>query len=171
MKAKYFEIGQIVNTVGLKGEMKIIPFTDDLDRFTELKEIYIDFKKELLLFEIEKVRFQKNLVILKLKDIDSIEEAERYKGFYIKIERKQARKLPEGTYFIADLIGMTVYEDENKKELGILEDIYNNGAQDIYVVRTKEGKQILLPATKEVIKKVDLENNEMIIHLIKGLLD
>ena len=109
------------------------------------------------------------MVILKLKGIENPEEAEKLRNCYLKIDRKNAKKLPEGTYFIADLIGLEVYTDENIL-LGKLEDIYNTGSSDIYVIKNDVGKQILLPAIKEVLKQVDLENKKIIVHIIEGLL-
>lgn len=170
MQNAYLELGQIVNTQGLKGVMKVNAFTDEITRFEELETIYIEYKKELIEFEIEDVRYHKNQVLLKLKGIDIIEEAEKYKNCYIKIARKDAKELPEDTYFIADLLGLEIYTDENSK-LGILSDIYPTGSNDVYVVKDEEtGKQILLPGIAEVIKKVDLENKKIIVHIIEGLL-
>lgn len=166
---EYLEICQIVNTFGIKGQVKVVPFTDDITQFDTLKQIYIEKRKNLELFEIEKSNYHKNMIILKLKGIDTPEQAESLRNCYIKINRKDARKLPEGTYFIVDLIGLDVYTDEEKL-LGTLEDIYNAGSSDIYVVRTSEGKQILLPAIKDVIKKVDIENKKVIVHIIEGLI-
>ena len=166
---QYLEIGQIVNTFGIKGELKIYPFTDDINRFDELKSIFVVKNKELIQYEIETVRYHKNMVILKLKGINSMNEAEKLKGLYIKIDRKYAKKLPKGTYFIADLIGLEVY-DENSNLLGSIDDIYNTGANDIYVVKNNLGKQILLPGIPQVIKKVDLENKKIVVHLLNGLI-
>lgn len=167
---KYLEIGQIVNTFGIKGQVKIVPFTDDITRFDELKEIYVEKKNELKLFQIEQVNYKKNMVILKLKGIETVEEAEKLRNCYLKIDRKDAKKLPKDTYFIVDLIGLDVYTDEGKL-LGKVDDIYNAGSSDIYVVKDELGKQILLPAIKDVLKEVDLENQKIIVHLIKGLVD
>ena len=169
MKQEYFEIGQIVNTFGIKGFVKVNPFTDDLDRFEELKSVFIVKNKELINFEIEEVKYQKHVVLIKFKDINDINMAEKYKGCYIKINRKDARKLPKDTYFIADLIGLEVY-DENSNLLGSIDDIYNTGANDIYVVKNNLGKQILLPGIPQVIKKVDLENKKIVVHLLNGLI-
>ena len=166
---KYLEVGQIVNTFGIKGQVKVIPFTDDIKRFDELKNIYIQKKNNLESFEIEEVKYHKNMVLLKLKGVDTVENAEKLCNSYIKIDRKDAKKLPEGTFFIADLIGLKVYTDENKL-LGILEDIYNTGSSDIYVVKDEKGKQILLPAIKDVVKTIDLENKKTIVHIIEGLI-
>lgn len=167
---KYLEIGQIVNTFGIKGQVKIVPFTDDITRFDELKEIYVEKKNELKLFQIEQVNYKKNMVILKLKGIETVEEAEKIRNCYLKIDRKDAKKLPKDTYFIVDLLGLDVYTDEGKL-LGKVDDIYNAGSSDIYVVKDELGKQILLPAIKDVLKEVDLENQKIIVHLIKGLVD
>lgn len=167
---KYLEIGQIVNTFGIKGQVKIVPFTDDITRFDELKEIYVEKKNELKLFQIEQVNYKKNMVILKLKGIETVEEAEKLRNCYLKIDRKDAKKLPKDTYFIVDLLGLDVYTDEGKL-LGKVDDIYNAGSSDIYVVKDEREKQILLPAIKDVLKEVDLENQKIIVHLIKGLVD
>ena len=166
---KYLELGQIVNTFGIKGQVKVLPFKDDIKKFEKLKEIYIEKKHELKLFQIEKVNYSKNMVILKLKGIETPEEAEKLRSSYLKINRKDAKKLPEGTYYIADLIGLDVYTDENKL-LGKVDYIYNTGSNDIYVVKDEQGKEILLPAIKEVLKQVDLENKKIIVHIIKGLI-
>lgn len=156
---KYLEIGQIVNTFGIKGQVKIVPFTDDITRYDELKEIYVEKKNELKLFQIEQVNYKKNMVILKLKGIETVEEAEKLRNCYLKIDRKDAKELPKDTYFIVDLLGLDVYTDEGKL-LGKVDDIYNAGSSDIYVVKDELGKQILLPAIKDVLKEVDLENQK-----------
>ena len=168
MKQEYFEIGQIVNTFGIKGFVKINPFTDDLERFEELKSVFVVKNKELIEMQIEEVKYHKHLVLVKFKGIEDINMAEKYKGCYIKIKRENARKLPEDTYFIADLIGIKVY-DENGNLLGKVDDIYNNKSTDIYVIKDDLGKQILLPSTKEVIKQIDVDEEKMVVHLINGL--
>ena len=114
MKQEYFEIGQIVNTFGIKGFVKVKPFTDDMERFEELKTILIVKNKEMIEMQIEEVKYQQYVVLLKLKGIEDINAAEKYKGCYIKIRREDARKLPKDTYFIADLIGIEVYTDDGK---------------------------------------------------------
>lgn len=169
MKQEFFEIGQIVNTFGIKGWVKVNPFTDDLERFQELNSVLVVKNKELINMEIEEVKFHKNVVLIKFKGIEDINMAEKYKGCYIKIKREDARKLPKDTYFIADLIGMKVYDDEGNL-LGTVDDIYNNKVHDIYVVKNDLGKQILLPSTKEVIKEIDIEKDMIIVHLIDGLI-
>lgn len=168
MKQEYFEIGQIVNTFGIKGFVKVNPFTDDLERFEELDSVFVVKNKELIEMKIEEIKYHKNLVLIKFKGIEDINMAEKYKGCYIKIKREATRKLPKDTYFIADLIGLPVY-DENGNLLGKVDDIYNNKSHDIYVVKDELGKQILLPSIKEVIKQIDIENEKIIVHLIDGL--
>lgn len=162
------EVGQIVNTYGIKGFLKVVPYTDDITRFEKLKTIYIETKKRLEKFDIEEVKYSKNLVLLKLKGIDDINTAEIYKNFYLKIDRKDAVKLPKDSYFIVDLIGLNVFTDNNE-ELGQIVDVYPTGANDIYVVKDDKGKQVLLPAIGDVIKKVDIESKIMIVHLLEGL--
>lgn len=162
------EIGQIVNTYGIKGFLKVVPYTDDITRFEDLKSIYIETKNSLKTFIIEDIKYSKNLVLLKLKGIDDINSAEIYKNCYLKIDRKDAVELPEDSYFIIDLIGITVFSDNNE-ELGNIVDVYSTGANDIYVVKNELGKQVLLPAIGEVIKNVDIKNKKMMVHLIEGL--
>ena len=169
MKQEYFEIGQIVNHFGIKGMVKVNPFTDDISQFEKLKSILLVKDGKLSEVEIEETKYSKNQVLLKLKGIDTVEEAEKYRGCYLKIARSNSKKLPKDTYFIADLLGLTVYTDENIL-LGKVEDIYNSGANDIYVIKSEDGKQILLPGTKEVIKQIDLEQEKIVVHLLKGLI-
>ena len=169
MKQEYFEVGQIVNTFGIKGFVKVKPFTDNIDRFEELKYVLIQKDKQLIQMQIEEIKYKDMLVLLKLKGIEDINMAEKLKGCYLKIKREDSKKLPEDTYFIADLIGLDVYTDEGNL-LGKVDDIYNNKSSDIYVIKDELGKQILLPATKEVIKQVDIENEKIVVHLIDGLI-
>lgn len=165
---EYFEIGQIVNTSGLKGVIKIKPFTDDITKFNNFETIYISIKKELKEFKIEQVRFSKNMVFLKLEGIDTIEEAENYRNLYLKVKRDKDEELEEGSYYVVDILGCKVYTDE-QKELGKVDDVFSTGSNDVYVVKDEVGKQILLPAIKEVIKNIDTQNKTIIVHLLEGL--
>ena len=162
------EIGQIVNTFGIKGMVKVKPFTDDITRFDDLKKVYIENKNKTKQYEIEEVKYHKEMVLIKFKGINTIEEAEELRNSYLKIDREDGVELEENSYYIVDLIGLEVYTDEGKL-LGTLEDIFNTGSNDIYVVKDSLGKQVLLPAIADVIKKVDLENKKIEVHLIKGL--
>lgn len=164
------EIGQIINTFGIKGEVKVKPFTEDIRRFDKLKKVNIEQKNSKKEYEIENVKYHKEMVILKLKGIDKIEQAELLKNSYLKIDRNDEEPLEKGTYYIVDLLGLSVYTDENIL-LGTLDDIYNTGSNDIYVVKDELGKQTLLPAIQDVIKQIDMENKKIIVHIIKGLLD
>ena len=168
MKEK-LEVGQIVNTFGIKGFVKIYPYVNDIKRFDDLKTVYIKVKNEQKILEIEEVKYQKNMVLAKFKGIETVEEANKLRNSYVKIDRKDAIPLEEGEYFIADLLGLDVYIDTGEK-LGVLEDIYNTGSSDIYVVKNELGKQFLLPYIDEVIKKIDLENGKITVHLIEGLI-
>lgn len=164
---EYFEIGQIVNTSGLKGILKIKPFTDDIKKFSNLKTIYIKTKNGLTEFKIEQVRYVKNMVMLKLAGIDTVEEAEKYRNLYIKVLRDQ-EELEEGSYYVVDILGCKVNTDANQ-ELGKIVDVFQTGSNDVYVVKDEQGKQILLPAIKQVIKNVDIKNKIITVHLLEGL--
>ncbi len=164
----FLEVGQIVNSYGIKGFFKVVPFTDDITRFDNLKNIYIEKNKKMEKVEIEEVKYQKNLVLLKIKGIDDINDTEQYKNCYLKIERKDAVELPEDTYFIADLIGIEVYTNQGEL-LGNIVDIFPTGSNDVYVVKDELGKQILLPAIGEVIENVNVKERKMIVKLIPGL--
>ena len=166
---KRLEVGQIVNTFGIKGEVKVMPFTDDITRFDDLEKVYVKTKKEEKLYKIQNVRYHKNMVLIKFENIETPEQAELLRNAFLEIDREDAISLEEGTYYIADLIGMEVYSDDGNK-LGIVEDIYNTGANDIYVVKNDLGKQILLPGIKEVIKEVNLDTEKITVHLIPGLI-
>ena len=165
---KRLEIGQIVNTFGIKGEVKVVPFTDDINRFDDLEKVYVKTKKESKQYKVENARYHKNMVLLKFEGINNPEDAELLKNSFLEVDREDAIPLEEGTYFIVDLIGLDVYTDDGKL-LGKVEDIYNTGANDIYVVKDELGKQILLPGIDDVIKEVKLEDR-IIVHLIPGLI-
>lgn len=164
----YLELGQIVNVKGLKGEVKVNPFTENIERFEELKTVLIKFKNENKEFEIEKVGYHKNQVILKFKGINTVEEAEKLRNSYILIDRNDLEPLEEGVYYITDLLGLEVYTEDGTL-LGKVDDIYNTGSNDIYVVKDDLGKQKLLPGIPEVLKNVDLEHGKIIVNLIEGL--
>ena len=163
---EYFEIGQIVNTSGLKGIVKVNLFTDNIEKFDK---VIIEKNKQLIEYEIEEVRYNKNQALIKFKGIDDIETAETFRNCYIKVKRSWEEELPKDTYYIVDLIGLEVFSDEDKK-LGILKEVYPvpGGKNDVYVIETEE-KELLLPAIKEVIKEVDIPNKKIIVHLLDGL--
>ena len=168
MKKDYLELGQIVNTKGLKGEVKLNSFAEDDSVFETLDKVYLKTKTEIVEKQIEKVGYAKNQVILKFKDCNSIDEAETLREMYLLVKRSDLEELPEGVYYIADLLGLDVYTDEGEF-LGKVDDIYSTGANDIYVVKDDLGKQKLLPGIKEVIQETNLEEGKIIVHLIEGL--
>ena len=166
---EYLEIGQIVNTNGLKGFLKVKPLTDDITRFEDLEKVYIQKGNELVEFTIQDVKYSKNMVLLKLEGIDDIDEAQKYRNFYIKINREDAVELEDNSYFIVDIIGSEVYTDEDVF-LGKVIDVFPTGSNDVYTVKAEDGKEILLPAIEDVIKNVDIKNKKIIVHLLEGLI-
>lgn len=155
------QVGVISSTHGLKGEVKVFPTTDDAKRFQKLKEVLLDTGKEQLRVEIETVKFFKQFVILKFRGIDSIEEVEKYKGKSLLISRENAVKLEKDEFFIADLIDCEIFNEKGEK-VGVLTDVLETGANDVYVVKTEQGKEILLPAIRECVLSVELENRKLI---------
>ncbi len=166
---EFLEIGQIVNTFGIKGMVKIKPFTDDINRFDNLEKIYIEKNKTKKEYEIEEIKYHKGMVLMKLKGVNTPEEAELLRNYYLKVKRQDEPKLEEGTYYIVDLIGLDVFSDEGKL-LGKLEDIFNTGSNDIYVVKDEVGKQLLLPAISDVVKDINLEEKKIVVHILNGLI-
>ena len=166
---KYLEIGQIVNTFGIKGMVKIKPFTDDINRFDRLKKVYISNKNGKKEYQIQEVKYHKNMVLMKLEGVDTPEQADLLRQSYLLVDRADEEPLEEGVYYIVDLLGLEVYTDDNKL-LGKVDDIFNKGSNDIYVVKDEMGKQILLPGIPDVLKNVDLEKGRITVHLIPGLI-
>ncbi len=166
-----FTVGKIVNTHGVKGEIKIVPTTDDPKRFKKLKQIFVE-RKELKNYNIESVRFHKDFVLMKLEGIDDMTAAELLKGSTLKIDRKDSLPLKKDEYYISDLYDLGVYTEEDNRYLGDIVDIIYTGSNDVYVVKNPEtGKELLLPAIKQVIKVVDIESGKMSVHLLEGLED
>ena len=165
---KYLELGQIVNVKGLKGEVKVNSFTDDNTKFERIPKVFLKRKESLKEYEIENVGYSKNQVIIKFKNVNTVEEAETLRNSYIVVDREIFGELPEGVYYIADLIGLDVFTESNEY-LGKVDDIFSTGSNDVYVVKDELGKQKLLPGIDEVIKQIDLESGKIIVNLIEGL--
>ncbi len=163
------QVGGIANTHGVRGEVKVFPTTDDPRRFTELKTVKLDTGKGYLDLEIEHVKFFKQFVILKFKGIDNINDIERYKNKGLWITRDQAVELDEDEYFIADLIGLAVYDEEHKR-IGQVKDVMPTGANDVYIIEMSNGEELLLPAIKECILEVNMQDEYMKVHVMEGLL-
>lgn len=164
------KVGVITTTHGLQGEVKVFPTTDDINRFKELKQIFLDTENGIIELEIERVKFFKNLVILKFKNYNTINDIEKYKGKSLLVTRENAVPLNKDEYFIADIIDSKVVDDK-QEQLGILIDVLSTGANDVYVVKTESGKEILLPAIKDCILKVDVKEKMITVHVLDGLLD
>ncbi len=163
-------VGVIVKTHGIKGEVKVYPTTDSPLRFEELTHVTLRSGKTVRELDIEQVRFFKNLVILKFKGIDNINDVEQYKGADLFIPREEGQELEEGEYYIADIIDIRVVTDTGE-ELGTVRDVLETGANDVYIIKRKDANDLLIPATEECILDVDIENNIMTVHLLDGLLD
>ncbi len=164
------QVGVISSTHGVRGEVKVFPTTDDVKRFKKLKEVLLDTGKEHILLQIETVKFFKQFAILKFKDYDSINEIEKYKGKSLFVTRENAVKLKKDEYFIADLIGMHVI-NEDGTFTGTLKDVIETGANDVYVVLCEDGREVLIPAIKDCILSVSIDENIMKVHLLDGLLE
>lgn len=164
------QVGIITSTHGVRGEVKVYPTTDDPRRFRRLKEVVLDTGKEKLNLEIEGVKFFKQYVIVKFKGLDNINNIEKYRQKSLYVTRKNAVRLQKDEYFIADLIGLKV-QDEDGKVLGTVKDVIETGANDVYEVEMADGKSLLLPAIKQCILNVDVENGTMQVHVLEGLLD
>ncbi len=167
---QFLRVGVISSTHGIRGEVKVYPTTDDPERFLELDEVILDTGREHKILEIEGVKFFKNQVILKFKGYDNINDIEKYLKKDLLVDREHAVELGENENFIADLIDMEVVTDEGKV-LGTLTDVIETGANDVYAVKTPEGKEILLPAIRDCILDVNVDEKRMTVHVMEGLLD
>lgn len=163
------QVGVVTTTHGVRGEVKVFPTTDDVNRFKKLKEVYLDTGREKISLEIEGVKFFKQMVILKFKGIDTLDDAEKYRQAGLYVTRENAVKLNKDEYFIADLIGVSVYDEDNKL-LGSLEDVMTTGANDVYVIRMADGRELLLPAIRQCVLDVDVEQGRMKVHVLEGLI-
>jgi len=147
------KIGQIVNTFGLNGFVKVVPYTDDLTRFELLESVYLVDKKHYKKYDIEEVKYHKNFVLLKFKNIFDINQAQDLKNLYLEIDRKDAVKLPENTYFIVDLLGLEVFNMETNELLGKVEDVFSTKSNDVYVVKDELRKTNTYSSNKVRRKK------------------
>lgn len=164
------KVGIIASTHGVRGEVKVFPTTDDVNRFKKLKTVLLDTEKEMLTLNIESVKFFKQFAILKFKEFDNINAIEKYKGKSLLVTRENAVKLKKDEYFIADLIGVNVSSEDGSLR-GQLKDVIQTGANDVYVIGLEDGRELLLPAIRECVLDVNLEEGSMKIHVLEGLLD
>lgn len=166
----FFQVGVITSTHGIKGEVKVFPTTDDLRRFKRLREVILDTGKERLTLEVEGAKFFKQFVILKFKGLDNINDVEKYRRASLLVTRKNAVRLEKDEYFVADLIGLEV-RDEDGGKIGRLQDVIETGANDVYDIDLDDGRKLLLPAIRQCVLEVDVEAGFIRIHILEGLLD
>ena len=162
------QVGVITSTHGIRGEVKVFPTTDDAGRFKKLKQVILDSGKEKMDLVIAGVNFFKNMVILKFQGIDDINEVQKYCKMGLFVTRENAVKLKKDEYFIADLIGLSVISDE-EEDLGMIKDVLQTGANDVYVVTMPDGGELLIPAIRQCIKEVDIAGGRVVVHLLEGL--
>ena len=164
---QYLEIGKITSVHGLKGEVKVNPWCDEPEFLTDFDTLYYKSATPVV---IENARVQKNMVIMKIEGCDTIEEAQKLRNRILFMDRNDV-ELEEGTYFIQDLIGLTVIDNDSGKVYGKLSDISATGANDVYTITSDEGKEFLIPAIPDVVIKTDIDKQQMFIHILDGLLD
>ena len=167
---KLLRVGVITSTHGVRGEVKVFPTTDDPQRFKKLKKVIMDTGKTQMDLEVQSVKFFKNMVILKFKEFDNINDVEKYKNADLLVTREHAVKLAPGEYFIADLIGLQGVSDEGE-DLGELTDVIQTGANDVYVFTKLGEADLLVPKIPDCVKEIDLEKGTVLIHLLPGLRD
>jgi len=166
--ADYYNVGKVTSAHGIKGEIKVYPLTNVPERFYELEYVWVfDDQQRPRKYDIGYVKIISKRVCVKLKGIDNRDEAEKLKGAFLKVDSQNALKLEKDEYFIKDLIGMKVYTEEGDF-VGTLVEVLQTGANDVYVIKGEE-REILIPAIKEVVKKVDVDNKVMVVHLLEGL--
>lgn len=164
-----FQVGIITSPHGVQGEVKVYPTTDDPQRFKRLKEAILVMGKEERKVEIERVKFLKQLVILKFRGFENKDEVEKLRQCSLYVPRENAVRLSKDEYYIADLMGLKV-QDESGEEIGVLEDVMTTGANDVYIIRMTDGRELLLPAIKECVLDVQVEEGFVKVHVLEGLL-
>lgn len=163
------QVGVITQTHGIKGEVKVFPTTDDPARFRNLKRVIMDTGKERLELEISGVKFLKQYVIVGFQGIDSINDVEKYKGARLYVTRDNAVRLRKDEYFVADLIGMKIVTEDGEP-FGTIKDVMATGANDVYVVEREDASEVLLPAIRECVRNIDMEQGVITVHIMDGLL-
>ncbi len=164
------EVGKIVNTHGLKGEVKVVPWTDYPDDFEHIAYVFARTRQGDVKLDINGIKYQKNNVILKFEQINDINEALMYKNVTLLAPRDMF-DLPDGVYFIADLIGLDVYDIETNAPIGVIADVFNTGSSDIYDVKRDGKKNLLIPVIDDVVKEIDMENKRVFVYMMEGLDD
>ena len=165
---QFLQVGVISSTHGIRGEVKVFPTTDDPMRFKKLKKVFLDTGRERLELEVQSVRFFKQFAIVKFKGIDNINDIEKYKGKGIFVPREDAVPLDEDEYYIADLIGMEVFTEDG--HFGVVRDVMETGANEVYIVESDEHGEVLIPAIRQCVLDVNVEEKKMKIRLMDGLI-
>lgn len=158
-------IGKIVNAVGLKGELKVYNYSDGIDIYEHVDTLYVEDR----VFAVQSVRLQKNMVVLKLNGIDDRDGAEKAKGSYVYITEEDLPELPKGEHYVRDIIGMDVVLEDGGR-LGVMKDVIQNTAQDIFEVETDEGQQVLIPKVPDFVRNIDADRRVITVRLIEGML-
>lgn len=164
------EVGKIVNTHGLRGEVKVVPWTDYPEVFEDIETVYIKKKSDYERLDIAGIKYQKNNLIIRFAQLKDINEAEKYKNRVLYAERASLGELPEGVYYIADLIGLDVVKEDGEK-VGVISDVFNTGSNDIYEVKREGQKNLLLPVIDDVVLNIDIENKKVTVRMMEGLED
>ena len=165
---QFLQVGVISSTHGIRGEVKVFPTTDDPSRFKKLKKVLLDEGKERLELEVQSVKFFKQFVIVKFKGIDNINDIEKYKGKGLFVPREDAVPLDEDEYYIADLIGMEVFTGDG--HFGVVKDVMETGANEVYIVESDEHGEVLIPAIRQCVLDINVEEKKMQVRLLDGLI-
>lgn len=168
---KLLEVGKIVNTHGLRGEVKVVPWLDYPEDFEELETVYLKNRKETIVLNIKNVKYQKNNLIVQFSEFNDINEVEQYKNCVLYADRDALGGLPEGVYYIVDLIGLEVLAEDSGERIGKIADVFNTGANDIYDVKRDGKKNLLLPVIDDVVKEVNIADGYVKVHVMEGLDD
>ena len=164
------EVGKIVNTHGLRGEVKVVPWTDYREVFEDIDFVYVKKKSEYERLDVKGIKYQKNNLIVRFSQIADINMAEKYKNQVIYAERKILGELPEGMYYIADLIGLDIVTEDGEK-IGTVSDVFNTGSNDIYEVKREGKKNLLLPVIDDVVLNINVEGGKITVRMMDGLED
>lgn len=169
MTGQYITVGEIVNTQGIRGEVRVLPTTDFPERLLNTRKIRVWHRGQHQEYTIESSREHKQFIILKFTEIRDMTAAEKLKGGLLQVTREELTPLPKDSYYIFELVGLKVY-DKDSKELGQVTEVIKTGANDVYIVKRPEGKDILIPALKSVIEKIDVPEGKIIVNLPEGLI-
>lgn len=164
------KIAQVLNTHGVRGEVKAVPLSDFAERYYSLKDVYVERNNSFQVCTVQSVRWNKNNLLIKFEGIDNPEQAALLKNKYLMIDIEDTVPLPEDNYYLFEIVGLDVFDEDGNK-LGKIQDVLQTSANDVYVVQGDNDKEILIPALKKLVRSIDIEKNTMIVELPSGLLD